>query len=113
MSLEQNKALDYQWYERINAHDLEGALALVSPDFVDHENPTAPGGLEGLRRFFTMQLAAFPDMHANLLSQQQNLKVFLSVGESSNGEQIDQTRKQMAECKPEHEDTPLIPKCPV
>jgi len=69
MSLEQNKALDYQWYERINAHDLEGALALVSPDFVDHENPTAPGGLEGLRRFFTMQLAAFPDMHATMLDQ--------------------------------------------
>ena len=70
MSVEQNKALDRQWYERINAHDLEGALTLLSPNFVDHAlRPDMPAGVEGVRMFFSMQYAAFPDMHATMLDQ--------------------------------------------
>lgn len=71
MSTEQNKALDRKWAELIAAKDLAGAMALVSPDFVDHNLAAAgmPTGIEGLRTFFAMQIAAFPDMHVTILEQ--------------------------------------------
>jgi steroid delta-isomerase-like uncharacterized protein len=62
MSTEQNKALVRQFENLINARDLETALALFSPDFVDHTPPVGlPAGIEGVRLFFTLQFAAFPD----------------------------------------------------
>jgi len=70
MSTEQNKALDRKWNERLNAHDLDGALALLSPNFVEHSSwPGIPGGIEGVRMFFSMRFAAFPDMHGTILDQ--------------------------------------------
>jgi len=60
--LDQNKALIRKFAALINAKDLDAALALFSPDFVDH-TPAAglPSGIAGVRMFFTMQFAAFPD----------------------------------------------------
>jgi steroid delta-isomerase-like uncharacterized protein len=62
MSLEQNKALVRQFELLINSKDLDAALSLLSSDFVDHTPPVGlPSGVEGVRAFFTMQFAAFPD----------------------------------------------------
>ncbi len=66
MSIEANKALAREWETKINARRLDDALALLSPDFVDHTPPAGlPPGIEGVRMFFTMQFAAFPDGHWN------------------------------------------------
>jgi steroid delta-isomerase-like uncharacterized protein len=62
MSTEQNKTLVRNFEALINARDLESALTLFSPDFVDHTPPVGlPSGVEGVRAFFNMQFAAFPD----------------------------------------------------
>lgn len=59
MSIETNKALIREWEAHINARQLDAALALLRPDFVDHTPPSGlPPGVEGVRRFFTMQFAA-------------------------------------------------------
>jgi len=50
-------------YERINAHDVDGFLAHLSDDFVEHEE--APGlapGKEGVGQFFSLYIGAFPDL---------------------------------------------------
>jgi steroid delta-isomerase-like uncharacterized protein len=52
-----------QMYERINAHDADGFCEYLAEDFVEHEE--APGlapTKEGVRQFFTMYMAAFPDL---------------------------------------------------
>lgn len=52
-----------EMYERINAHDMEGFAAQLADDFVEHE--AAPGlepTKEGVVQFFTMYIAAFPDL---------------------------------------------------
>ncbi len=70
MTTEQNKALNRKWAELINAKDLEGALALVSSDVIDHSSrPGVPTGVEGVRWFFNMQFAAFPDLHGTILDE--------------------------------------------
>ena len=67
MSIEQNKALVRKHLDLINGKDLDVALAELSTDFVDHAlRPEMGKGVEGTRRFFNMQYAAFPDMHATL-----------------------------------------------
>lgn len=49
------------------AHDADGAFALCSADFVDHALPPgSPAGMEGSRRFFKEELAAFPDLRATM-----------------------------------------------
>ena len=67
MTTEQNKTLVRKFADCINAKDLDTALTLLSPNFVDH-SPTIglPPGLEGVRIFFTMQFAAFPDSHGTI-----------------------------------------------
>ena len=50
-------------YERINAHDVDGFCELLADDFVEHE--TTPGlapTKDGVRQFFTMYMAGFPDL---------------------------------------------------
>jgi steroid delta-isomerase-like uncharacterized protein len=51
-------------YERINAHDVDGFCEYLADDFVEHES--APGlapTKDGVRQFFTMYMAGFPDLH--------------------------------------------------
>jgi steroid delta-isomerase-like uncharacterized protein len=68
MSTEQNKALVRKFEALINARDLDTALTLFSPDFVDHTPPIGlPPGIEGVRAFFMMQFAAFPDQRITSL----------------------------------------------
>jgi steroid delta-isomerase-like uncharacterized protein len=50
-------------YERINARDLDGFCDCLAEDFVEHEE--APGlapTKDGVREFFTMYMAGFPDL---------------------------------------------------
>ena len=62
MSIAANKALVREFEAHINAHDLDAAIALLSPDFVDHTPGIGlPTGLEGVRAFFTMQFVGLPD----------------------------------------------------
>jgi steroid delta-isomerase-like uncharacterized protein len=52
-----------RFYDLISAHDIDGFVDLLAEDFVEHE--VAPG-LEptkaGVRQFFGMYIAAFPDL---------------------------------------------------
>jgi steroid delta-isomerase-like uncharacterized protein len=52
-----------RFYDLITAHDVDGFAELLADDFVEHE--VAPG-LEptkaGVKQFFTMYIAAFPDL---------------------------------------------------
>lgn len=50
-------------YERISAHDVDGFCDLLADDFVEHETTAglAPTK-DGVRQFFTMYIAAFPDL---------------------------------------------------
>ena len=62
MSVEQNKALVREFEDLINARDLDTALTLFSPDYVDHTPSVGlPSGIEGVRAFHSMMFAAFPD----------------------------------------------------
>ncbi len=62
MSVVQNKALVQEFANLVNARNLDAAVTLLSPDFVDR-TPQAglPSGVEGVRLFYGMLFAAFPD----------------------------------------------------
>jgi steroid delta-isomerase-like uncharacterized protein len=50
-------------YELINAGDIEGFSRLMADDFVEHnETPGVAPTKDGVKQFFQMQRAAFPDM---------------------------------------------------
>ena len=63
----QNKAIVRKFGERMNAQDVEGALAHFGPSFIDHAvRPGMPPGIEGTRLFFNMLFTAFPDLHGTI-----------------------------------------------
>jgi predicted ester cyclase len=65
---EQNKALIRQLADRINAKDLESALTLFSPNYIEHSAaPGMPTGVEAVRAYFSMLFAGFPDARATIL----------------------------------------------
>jgi steroid delta-isomerase-like uncharacterized protein len=50
-------------YDLINAGDVEGFGARLADDFVEHEElPGLDPGKEGVKAFFRMYIAAFPDL---------------------------------------------------
>ena len=50
-------------YDLINAHDIDAFGELLADDFVEHEElPAAGPTREGVKDFFRMQIAAFPDL---------------------------------------------------
>lgn len=52
-----------QFYDLVNAGDIDGFIGRLSDDFVEHEEvPGLPLTKEGVRQFFTAYLAAFPDL---------------------------------------------------
>jgi len=52
-----------QMYDRINAHDVDGFCAHLAEGFVEHEVlPGMAPTKAGTREFFTMYMAAFPDL---------------------------------------------------
>jgi predicted ester cyclase len=49
-------------YDLINAHDIDAFGEFLADDFVEHEELPAGGPTkEGVKAFFHMQIAAFPD----------------------------------------------------
>jgi len=67
MSLEQNKSLVRRFADRINARDLDGALALIGPAYVEHAaRPGMPQGVDAVRAWFTLLWASFPDTQATI-----------------------------------------------
>jgi predicted ester cyclase len=70
MSILENKALVLRFVEEVqNQHNLTVIDELLSPDFVDRSGNSNLPGPEGVRGFFTMMFAAFPDMHFTILQQ--------------------------------------------
>jgi steroid delta-isomerase-like uncharacterized protein len=58
-----NTATMERMYERLSAGDVDGFADMLADDFVEHEE--APGlqpGKEGVKEFFRMYIAAFPDL---------------------------------------------------
>jgi steroid delta-isomerase-like uncharacterized protein len=56
-----------QFYERVNAGDVGGFSALLADDLIEHEEIEGlPQTKEGVTQFFTMLLAAFPDVRMNV-----------------------------------------------
>src|SRR5262245_12841924 len=52
-----------QFYERVNAGDIDGFSALIADDMIEHEEIEGlPQSKEGVIQFFTMFRAAFPDL---------------------------------------------------
>jgi steroid delta-isomerase-like uncharacterized protein len=52
-----------QFYELINAGDIDQFIDLLADDFVEHEEiPGGATGREGVRQLFTMLQSAFPNM---------------------------------------------------
>lgn len=50
-------------YDRINAGDIDGFARDLADDFVEHEEtPGLAPTKDGVKSFFRMQLAAFPDL---------------------------------------------------
>ena len=50
-------------YDRINAHDIDGFAEYLADDFVEHEDiPGIEPTKDGVKAFFNMYLAAFPDL---------------------------------------------------
>ena len=50
-------------YELINAHDIGGFSEHLADNFVEHEvTPGLEPNRDGVKKFFLMQLAAFPDL---------------------------------------------------
>ena len=51
-------------YELINAGDIGGFSEHLADNFVEHEvTPGLEPNRDGVKKFFLMQLAAFPDLH--------------------------------------------------
>lgn len=88
-TLAQNKALARQFIEKINAQDLDGAFALLAPDWVNHTaGPGVPAGEEGAKAFFTMLFRAFPDLHTridDLIAEDDKVVARLNVTGTNNG----------------------------
>ena len=59
---EANKAVVQRLYEGISSGNLAAWDALVDDAFVEHEDNGVPPTKEGVKVFFEMILAAFPDM---------------------------------------------------
>ena len=50
-------------YAALNAGDMDGFSAMLADDFLEHEEtPGIPPTKDGVRQFFGMYLAAFPDL---------------------------------------------------
>jgi steroid delta-isomerase-like uncharacterized protein len=62
-----NAATARRMYELISAGDIGGFSEHLADSFVEHEvTPGLEPTKEGVKKFFLMQLAAFPDLHMSV-----------------------------------------------
>ena len=67
MSAENNRAVVREFVDVLqNGHDVDAAIEMLSPDFIDRSGMTDPPTREGSRAVFEMLLAAFPGMRATI-----------------------------------------------
>ncbi len=70
---EENKAVVRRWVEEVqNQHRLEVVDEIFAPNLVNHDASgglPSPQGVEGIRQFFAMIFAAFPDFRAVIHDQ--------------------------------------------
>src|SRR5215471_14346823 len=53
-------------YDLINAHDIDGFGDVLADDFVEHEEtPGLAPDKDGVKQFFSLYVAAFPDLRFN------------------------------------------------
>lgn len=61
---EENKAIARYAYELFNAQNLDALEEVLATNVVDHSPaPGQPPGIEGVKQFFGMLFAAFPDFY--------------------------------------------------
>jgi len=64
----ENVATMRRMYELLSAGDIDGFGDLLAADFVEHEdNPGLEPTKEGVKQFFRMYRAAFPDMRMDVI----------------------------------------------
>src|ERR671925_312205 len=67
MTVEHNKEVISQFWTEWNKGNLEGMLALISEDAVDHALlPGMPNNKEGVKQLLGMYLQAFPGVQAKV-----------------------------------------------
>lgn len=76
--------------ERLNAGDLDGAVAVFAPNAHDHDPaPDQPAGREGFKAFFTTVTQAFPDAHlepANVVADDEHVCIAHTLSGTHKGE---------------------------
>jgi steroid delta-isomerase-like uncharacterized protein len=66
-SIDGMKQLAQDFGQRISNHDLDGAMAMVDDQLVDHVMPEGtPPGKTGIRQYYQMFINAFPDFRLTL-----------------------------------------------
>lgn len=65
MNTESIKNLARSYVDALDRHDIESAVSLVAPDFVNHAAIPEAQGAEGLRRILDKLQRAFPDMRTS------------------------------------------------
>ena len=86
---EANKAVVKRLYEEINAGNLAAFDTLVDDSFVEHEDNGTPPTKAGVKAFFEIVLAAFPDFRMSpehLVAESDLVSVFLTVTGTQRGE---------------------------
>ncbi|HXK17809.1 MAG TPA: ester cyclase [Polyangiaceae bacterium] len=66
MNLQANKSIAQKYVDALDRHDVDGAVALCAPDFVNHAAIPEAQGTDGLRRILGKLLKAFPDHRISL-----------------------------------------------
>ena len=71
MSIEDNKAIVRSFVDEVlNKRDSSAIDRLFATDFVNHTpQPGVPPTRDGIKRFFSMFLSAFPDLRASINDQ--------------------------------------------
>ncbi len=88
---EKNAAVMKRFYEEVvNNGNLQLIDELVAAEFVDHEEfPGMVQGREGLKQFFTMFRAAFPDLHFqvnDLIAKGDKVWAYITIHGTHKGE---------------------------
>lgn len=69
MSTEHNKANDRRFYEAWSQGNLADLDEVCASEYVLHDSSTSVQGLEAMKQFVSMYLAAFPDGHFTIEDQ--------------------------------------------
>ena len=68
MAVQSNIGVVRKFYDLLNAGDVEGAAAVLSPGYSEQYGgpPGMPSGVPGFKAFVSMLAGAFPDLHVEV-----------------------------------------------